>query len=294
MDKIKIAERLGGSILQSVVENLRSNPVYVTKASFVSPYITIEDFTEEFNYILKCDTPVTDVGITYNTLTKVRDILAENKSQGGAWSYRNLWGCVTSMGYSLMSTTVPHVDLTDPERDTSKPGYLCIYYNIPGGMSYACSYKIPEENVSFPPWEDDRTCLEEMTPLEDSIILAEVVRSTHDACDSTSSDADDSLSTTILDCTNVLTMLAGPGGDFYGKNKVNMDLVISIVLSNGSKGSSGGVNKFIDDLLAASGPPDGQINCVITYGNDRVVTIPSSQFKDYNLERAVQKDDQDH
>ena len=206
MEIIRLAGSYGGSVYETVVERFGQG-VTVKRALFVpksARYTKRIDVTAEFNELLSKTggISIVDTQITLETLRKKPP------------SQRKFWGLLTREEV---------VCTLDDRESQATPGWLCIFFAIPGGSNYMCYYDTTVENVTFPP---TGIVYNTMVPLHKQIVSCSLAVKG-------SKESDDDMED-LFDLTDLVTQMAGPDGTFFGRESVDLGLAINACLESGA------------------------------------------------------------
>ena len=210
-----LALRLGESVYDTFVERLQNSSLTI-KQVWMRPcdkglWYDRVDVTNAFvglMYELGGGVVLHDCSITPELMVLLSE--QERQSGGGGW-----------FGWARRGRQ----RAVSPPEVRQGPWWMVVEFQVPGGVVYSVCYKIPDELVSFPPKTANTTTF---TPIGKQIISA-VLRSVSTTEEEIEEEEEGDA---LVDMTEQLQRFAGPAGDYFEREIV--DLRLSMAESEGN------------------------------------------------------------
>jgi len=171
------------------------------------------------------------------------------------------WGWMIGLSSAPKRNTPATVaaDAANANEEPDRPYWLCVSFCVPGDVEFIACYKIPEETVTFPPLS---TNPKSMVPIDNQIMSAAIVD--NDA-------VEDGEVNTLLDFTSWMQKMAGPNGDFFGREVLDARLAIAEALE--ARHRKNIYHVFLDHVISGK-----TVSTVVEYADGTEMTVVPRDF----------------
>lgn len=263
---LEILGKYGGCVYDTLVDRINVNSIKI-KSAWVrpenNPFVPKLNVTEGFERLLSSKGGIT----LLNQDVTVRELTSPPQPKKSIWQMFSGAASITAAASataraaavtaqaqaqlqqhpaSAVSATARAAAVTSA-APAEEPHWLCVCFSIPGDSEFIACYRLPSEQVTFPPLSTDPRGL---VRADRQIISATMVCDTYSdddpSCDN-EGDAEDEEERTLLDFTPFVQKMAGPNGDFFGRDLLDLRTAMA-----DSMESSGRTHRLLVDLLDLS------------------------------------------
>lgn len=234
---LEILGKYGGCVYDTLVDRINVNSINI-KSAWVrpesNPFVPKLDVTEGFRRLLSSKGGIA----LLNQDVSVQDLTKLPPPKKPFWQMFSGAAAITAAATAASATAAPaaaaataaqaQAQLQQHPAPAEEPHWLCVSFSMPGDSEFTACYRLSSEQVTFPPLSADPRGL---VQADRQIISATMVCDTYtdditgDTKDEDEEEEDEER--ILLDFTPSVQKMAGPNGDFFGRDVLDLRVAIA-------------------------------------------------------------------